>query len=196
MASDRTAIICRSIKEDDLERMADFTVREEGGFLASYLAYKANGKIYSPALHDETSSRARTYIVENTLTGEIIAYFTLKAGMVGIKQNRFPYNRSVDSVPGIEVANFAVNKTYKKKHENLRGIGYMIFNDFILPKVEEARSIVGVRILYIYALPREELIEHYHTYGFARLASFQQKYIEKWFQPRYDQGCVFMYQIL
>ena len=109
--------------------MADFTVRKEGGFLADYLAYRTtDGKIYSPALNDELASRARTYLVEYDDTNEIIAYFTLKAGMVGIKQSRFPYTHQVDAVPGIELANFAVNTAFLQAHQNLHGVGYMIFN--------------------------------------------------------------------
>lgn len=197
MTDHKLNIVCRSISESDLGHMADFTVRKEGGFLADYLAYRTtDGKIYSPALNDELASRARTYLVENDDTNEIIAYFTLKAGMVGIKQSRFPYTHQVDAVPGIELANFAVNTVFLQAHQNLHGVGYMIFYDYILPKVEEVRNMVGVKILYIYALPHKALIEHYHTYGFAQLLSYQQKHIERWFQPRYDKGCVFMYQIL
>lgn len=197
MNENNKTIICRGIQASDLEKMADFAVRDEGGFLADYLAYKKNdGGIFSPALCEEELSKARTYIVENCKTGELIAYFTLKAGLVGIKQSRAPYRKKFDAVPGIEVANLAVNEIYKKKHKDFSGIGFMVFNDFILPKVEAARKIIGVKILYCYALPHEKLIERYHDYGFAQLASYQQRFIEKRFQPKYDRGCVFMYQNL
>lgn len=47
-----------------MEKMAEFMVRADGGFLAHYLAYrKSDGTIVSPSLRDETASRARTYIV-------------------------------------------------------------------------------------------------------------------------------------
>ncbi len=193
----RKSIACRSISETELEKKADFTVRKEGGFLAHYLAYRmTDNEIFSPAMQEEKSFRARTYIVEDTVTGEILAYFTLKAGMVGIKQNRLPYNHSFDAVPGIEIANLAVNETYKKAHNNLKGIGYMVFRNYVIPKVKEAQAIVGVKMLYCYALPHGELLSHYKKYGFTQLASFQQRYIEKRFRPSYDKGCVFMYQIL
>lgn len=197
MWTDEAELMCRSISEADLENMAEFSVRKEGGFLANYLAYRtSDGKICSPALYDEKTSRARTYLVIAKKTNEIIAYFTLKAGMIGIKQKRFSISQNIDSTPGIEIANFAINDEFKKKYGNLKGLGYIIFNDYILPKIEDARRIVGVRILYIYALPNNNLIEHYHSYGFTKLQAFQQKHIEKWFQPYYDKGCVFMYQNL
>ncbi len=197
MTENGRTVICRNIKDKDLEKMADFRVREGGGFLANYLAYrKSDGTIFSPAMRDEISSKARTYLVEDTGTGEIIAYFTLKAGMVGIKQSILPYKRDFEAVSGIEIANLAVNENYKQNHKHLSGIGYMVFNDFILPKIEEVRKIVGVKILYCYALPHEKLIERYHLYGFTQLSSFQQRYIEKRFRPKYDRGCIFMYQTL
>lgn len=190
-------LICHGISEDDLERMADFTVREDGGFLANYLAFrKQNSKIISPALYEENSSSARTYIVEDAVTKEMLAYFSLKAGTVGIKKNKLPHDHRFDAVPGIEIANLAVNETYKKAHKDVNGIGYMVFTDYILPKVEEVQRIVGVKMIYCYALPHSKLIEHYKSYGFTQLASFQQRYIEKRFRPSYDKGCVFMYQIL
>ena len=197
---DSTGLICYSIKDINnvnLEKLADFKVRKDGGFLANYLAYRlSSGEICSPALAEERANKARTYLVEDKDTGELIAYFTLKAGSVGFKKNRSYLSRTFDSMSGIEVANLAVNEIYKQAHNGVKGLGFMVFRDFILPKVEEVQRIVGVEILYIYALSQPTLIENYKGYGFTKLAPFQQKYIEKRFRPKYDRGCIFMYQNL
>lgn len=183
--------------KNTLQKMAEFRVRKEGGFLANYLAYRTKaGEIISPALEEERANKARTYLIEDPETGELIAYFTLKAGLVGFKKNRRFLNKAFDAMSGIEVANLAVNEAYRQAHKSLHGLGYMVFRNYILPKAEEAQRIIGVEILYIYALPRNDLINHYKEYGFAKLAPFQQKYIEKRFRPGYDKGCIFMYQIL
>lgn len=200
MENNKSGIICRNLGEPDdkmLKKMVDFKVRKEGGFLADYLAYKTStGNICSPALDEERSNKARTYLIEDSETGELIAYFTLKAGLVGFKKNRNILDKAFDAMSGIEVANLAVNEVYKQAHKKLHGIGYMVFRNYILPKAEEAQQIIGAEILYIYALPRADLINRYKGYGFTRLVPFQQKYLERRFRPGYDEGCVFMYQIL
>ena len=200
MENNNSTIICRSlgnvIDQETLKKMADFQVRKEGGFLANYLAYRnSTGEICSPALDEERLNKARTYLIEDTETGELIAYFTLKAGLVGFKRNRNFLNKIFDAMSGIEVANLAVNEVYKQAHDDLHGIGYMVFRNYILPKAEEAQRIIGAEILYIYALPRTKLINRYKGYGFTQLVPFQQKYLERRFRPGYDRGCVFMYQI-
>ncbi|WP_295058143.1 hypothetical protein [uncultured Fibrobacter sp.] len=48
----------------------------------------------------------------------------------------------------------------------------------------------------IYALPEEKLIEHYHTMGFSRLPEHQEKFVQRHVKPKYDEGCIFMYQVI
>jgi hypothetical protein len=180
--------------------MADFVVRSEGGYLDRFLAYrKENGEIVSPAMREENDAIARTYLVLDRDTEELVAYFSLRAGQIGIntKSNgRFLRRNEFEPVPGIELANFAKNERYVKAHPEYKGLGYVIFEEFILPIVKNISKMVGVKILYIYALPRKNLIDHYKTYGFTKLEPSLQKYVERRFRPRYDRGCAFMYLIL
>ena len=74
---------------------------------------------------------------------------------------------SFDSFPAIELANFAVNKRYKDSHPN-----------------------------YIYALPEKKLLKYYKKLGFSRLPKEQEKFVQHHVKPKYDEGCVFMYQTL
>ena len=53
---------------------------------------------------------------------------------------------------------------------------------------------VGVNAVYIYALPEERLINHYRTMGFERLPEQQEKFVQCHVKPKYDEGCIFMYQ--
>lgn len=50
--------------------------------------------------------------------------------------------------------------------------------------------------IHIYALPEEKLIEHYHTMGFSRLPEHQEKFVQRHVKPKYDEGCIFMYQVI
>ena len=161
-----------------------FEVREDGGFLAGYLQNRA--------LQDEESGIARTYIVRSKASDELIGYFSLKAGFVSVNTRW----RSFDSVPGVEIANFAVNDAYIQKHPELKGIGKAIFVSFIKPTVMYAAEYLGIKILYIFALPREQLMKRYREYNFSRLNAVQERGVHKRIRPRYDRGCIFMYQML
>ncbi len=63
-------------------------------------------------------------------------------------------------------------------------------------KAFNVAELIGVQALYIYALPEDELIEHYSTFGFSRLEPELEEFVHKHVKPAYDESCIFMYQIL
>ena len=102
-----------------------------------------------------------------------------------------------DTIPGVELANFAVNSSYLKKRPSAKGIGLIIFNQFVLPIVRKTAEYVAVKILYIFALPYESLINNYKVnYGFERLNESDEKELHKRLKPAYDDSCIFMYMML
>ena len=75
--------------------------------------------------------------------------------------------------------------------------GTVIFHQFVLPIVRRTSENVGVKLLYIFALPYDDLIKTYHErYGFSRLADPYEDELHKRLKPFYDQSCKFMYMIL
>ena len=48
--------------------------------------------------------------------------------------------------------------------------------------------------LKIYALPENELIRHYETFGFSRLSEKDEKFVHSHVKSAYDKDCIFMYQ--
>lgn len=50
----------------------------------------------------------------------------------------------IDSLPAVELANFAVNSAYKAAHKEQTGIGSIIFLDFVLPIIKMASERVGI----------------------------------------------------
>lgn len=176
---------CRKILKSDERYIQSFEIaHSNGGFLAAYL------KKY--ALNDEEDNMARTYLVIDKATGELAAYFSLKAGFISTNEGV----NSFDSIPGVELANFGVNGAYRRNHRESRGLGKLIFMDFILPQVEEASEIIGIKVLYIFALPHEDLIKRYEEYNFRKLSKLQQFFIHRRIRPRYDKACIFMYQVI
>lgn len=144
------------------------------------------------AAKDENGSLARTYLVKDKNTREIAAYFTLKNGLFTIKITDTQFH----TIPGVELANFAVNAEYRKKHPEIEKIGRTTFYSFVLPLVDCVRSISGAKALYIYALDEERLMNYYASMGFYVLPPEDEKFVHTHVKPKYDAECIFMYQIL
>ena len=186
-----------SDSDDDLKDIADFEVRypEISKGLKNYLQYSA--------VYDEFSGRMRTYLVRDIETDELVGYFSLKAGMVSLNEHEDKDEVTgetvnlFDTVPGIELANFAVNGDYIDRHSSRTGIGLLIFREFIQFIVNEASKIIGAGILYIFALPEEKLIRNYAAkYQFLRLDEQSEKALHSRLKPKYDESCIFMYQLI
>lgn len=144
------------------------------------------------AVADELSHEARTYLVKDNMTDEIVGNFSLKTGMVASRKRWRLFQQEIDSLPAVELANFAVNSAYKATHKEQSGIGSIIFLDFILPIIKMAADKVGIYMVYIFALPYNHLIKYYETLNFRRLSKVEEAFIHRNFKPRYDEGCIFM----
>lgn len=180
---------CIRITDAKVNDLSSFTV-DAGYGLLYYLQHTA--------MFDEASGDASTYVVLTKYTDEIVAYFTLKTGLVSLNEGGFfsflfPPHKYTS---GVELTNFAVNSTFKHKYGLLK-IGSTIFKQFVLPIVKRASAYVSVKVLYIFALPEDKLIETYQRdYGFKRLSRESEQAMHRRLRPRYDNGCVFMYQNL
>jgi len=144
------------------------------------------------AVSDEVDSMSRTYLVKDETTGELAAYFSLRSGLITpqVKGNLF------DSVSALELSNFAVNQKYKDDHPEINRLGSHVFFKFILPLTRWISNYLGVKALYIFSLPEDSLISHYRTMGFDRLPPDQEVFIHNHVKPKYDEGCIFMYQVV
>ena len=99
-----------------------------------------------------------------------------------------------DTIPAIELANLAVNDAYRREESKIAKIGFHVFDRFILPIVRNVADLIGVQCLYVYALPKERLIQYYASLGFMRLPSEAEAFVHSHVKPAYDRGCIFMYQ--
>ena len=188
------------VSDQDEADIMNFTIeRDEGSGLLEY--------IQRHAFPEEDAGIMRTYIVRDNKSSEMVGYFSLKAGLISLNERQIETTDDetgekkkvtvFDTLPGVELANFAVNSTYIQRHKEMKGLGVVIFNQFILPIVRQTSENVGVKILYIFALPYDDLIKSYHDrYGFSRLADQYEDELHKRLKPFYDQYCKFMYLIL
>ena len=177
------------VSENDERDILSFSVKDPNGKgLVRYLRYMA--------FPEEEAGTMRTYVVRDNFSSELVGYFSVKAGLISVNEVHTEEEETFDTIPGVEVANFAVNDTYLQNHPELKGTGLIIFNDFIVPVIQEASKSVGVKIVYIFALPFERLINRYKEYGFLRLDSASEEELHKRLKPNYDENCIFMFQQL
>lgn len=145
------------------------------------------------ALNEEESGESRTYLVRDSQTNEIVAYFSLRAGLITSQTSIFSFS----NLTGIELSNFAVNDNYRMYNDIMSHIGAYIFSQFIIPCALSAQELIGAAYLYIFALPEEKLMNHYRTLGFVRAGNKKlENFIHRHIKPTYDRGCIFMYQRL
>ena len=171
---------------DNASAIKHFLVTEKNGLGLEYY-------LKETAAIDEQNQMNTTYLVKDKVTKEIAGYFSLRTGLFTLTDDSPEY---FDSIPAIELSNFAVNALYRKNHPETKSIGRIMFSEFIIPVVQHIKSFVAVRALYIYALPEQKLIQHYQTLGFSRLEPEEEAFVHSHVKPKYDDGCIFMYQIL
>lgn len=164
--------------------VASFKVLNGAEGLENYLKYQA--------ADDEKSMSARTYLVKDKLTNELAGYFSLRSGLITIQA----HHESFDTIPAVELSNLAINGEYRENHKDKKHLSYVFLQSFILPLARTMSRYIGIASLYIYALPDEKLIEHYTKLGFTRLPKKQEKFVQNHVKPKYDEGCVFMFQNL
>lgn len=172
---------------NNLKQINNFAIRERSGYgLELYLK--------QTSIFDEKNQLNSTYLVKDKNTSEIVGYFSLKTGLFTVES---PSSEEYfDTIPSVELSNFAVNELYRANHPEVKQIGEIIFRSFVLPTVKHIQNFVAVKALYIYALPEDKLISHYQKLGFSRLDDEEEKFVHSHVKPKYDADCIFMYQIL
>lgn len=144
------------------------------------------------AEREEYEKQTRTYLIKDRITGELVCYFSMRTGLVTLQVDGDDF----DSLSAVELSNFAMNQVYKANHPNAKRLGSYFFKRFILPLAQFVSEYIGVSTLYIYALPEDKLMNHYKKLGFSRLPEEQEKFVQNHVKPKYDEGCIFMYQPL
>lgn len=183
---------CYSLSQStdrDTRDIESFQPIDEGGIgLVRYLQRMA--------FADERNGDMRTYLVRDKETEELVGYFSLKAGLVSIDESDSVGRGSFDTMPAVELANYAINGNYRDAHPSSRGCGKVIFRELILTVARMAAGYIGIHLLYIYSLPIRQVMENYAGYGFVRLPEEDEALLHSRLKPRYDAQCVFMYMVL
>lgn len=132
-------------KHDHEKLVREFeATRPEGEGLKNYLQERA--------FIDEDTGIIRTYLIRQRVTGELVGYYSIRAGDILLTRDGWK-----SAISGIELTNFAVNGAYRRHHPKIAILGRRIFFDFVYPQVKEIHQMLGTAILYIYALDEEPL---------------------------------------
>lgn len=196
------------VSDHDEVDIMNFTVRDEKS--AGLLEY-----IQHQAFPDECAGTMRTYVVRDNISSEMVGYFSLKAGLISCNEHDIAIfdettgeklldsetgevlmRHVFDTLPGVELANFAVNRSYVRNHPEMKGLGSIIYQRFIHPIVERVAEAIGVKTLYVFALPYDELIARYEEYGLIRLDESNERKVHSRLKPFYDESCIFMFEML
>lgn len=204
--------LCSSVKNKEL--LKDFYIEREKELVERF---KRTGEICGLecylkhcAWQDDQNNETRVYLIKTYFSNEIVGYFALKAGMISvdseernISKEKHAKHKGVKLVPvtmaGIEISHFAINDNYRKKHGELKKLGKFLYPTFVFPIIKKVSKEIGVKLAYLYAAdssPGEtkKLVEYYQdTFGFDVLEEGS-RYIPV--TSYYDNGCIFMYQIL
>lgn len=93
------------------------------------------------AEEDEKNNDNRTYLVKDIETNELVAYFSLRTGLV-----TFGVAKELITMPSIELSNFALNGHYRENHPETRYLGSVVFSEFVLPMVHYISDFIAVKI--------------------------------------------------
>lgn len=173
---------------DHLDLIKDFEAANPlGGNVVVFLKTRA--------MYDEVNGAARTYLVRDKKTNELVGFYSLCAGKIVLREDAKQKFR-IAAIPGVEITNFAVNNSYKRNHPFPKSIGTHIFVNFILPKAKQVQEEIGASILYLYALPFTPLMKFYSSLGFTLPSKREASFIYKHCKPSYDKRCQFMFMPL
>lgn len=157
------------------------TLREVGDFCCG-ADDPLNTFLQSAAFDYNSNGHGNTYLVKDIESGNIIAYYTLKASAMQIKKEE---NEKFESVASIELARFAVDHRYQNQT-----YGRLIFLCCIIPKVQDVQRIIGIRNIIVFVDElNKRAIRFYKNFGFFLGSEEVSNYIEEDF----NEKCKIMY---
>ena len=100
-------------------------------------------------------------------------------------------------LPALELVYLAVDKRYRQKHSESKGLGSMTFDAFVTPIVKEISSLAGAKYLFLFAIDNKALISHYiKTMDFEQLPENLEKSVVNNLVTEYTESCKFLYQAI
>lgn len=123
------------ISQDDFRKISDFTCTEES--MTDFLK--------SEAFECDSTGEGNTYLLKDD-TNKILGYYTIKCNAIQSHDEESIYNE-YKVYPAIEIARLAIDETCAGK-----GLGSILLA-YIIQKVLELKEQVGIKYIFLFALP-------------------------------------------
>lgn len=139
----------------------------------------------------KNNTRYVTYLVKTTGSNEILAYFTLSSSVIFWEPNG-----NMIKNPAIEINFFSLNDKFTINNNKMnKGLGKMVFEDFVLKTILEISNYVGVSMIILFAIPSEEdkVIKAYQNMGFVLV---DDKDVEEYILVDHVRSCKLMFYTL
>lgn len=167
--SDGNIIDLTGLKRDINENISEL---DENDLLKTYFVYKVN---------DDYPKKELAYI------------FSLRCNSLSFQDENF--NKVI---PAIELVYFAAEKSFKEKNSNTKHFGIAVFDQIIFEIVKSVASLVGCKVLFLFAINDAKLVSYYKTH--LLFEEYDDPEIEKAIVSRLktedNKDCKFLYQVI
>ena len=137
---------------------------------------------YNDYLHNHIpDDKAAFHYIINAENDDLIAYFSLLTSCVILGDLN-----NYDFVPAVELKMFAIDKKYQGKNLSNKLI------DAIINIVNEITlEDIGARVLVLYSVPAEKVINMYEKSGFSKMPEYFSMY-----KSYFSDGCIPMHRLI
>ena len=165
----------------------------------SYIPKGLQKSINEDVADMDSQSLLKTYLVygvDDDGHKELASVFSLRCSSMNF-QNESNKDSFNEILPALELVYLAVDKRYRQKHSESKGLGSMTFDAFVTPIVKEISSLAGAKHLFLFAIDNKALISHYiKTMDFEQLPENLEKSVVNNLVTEYTESCKFLYQAI
>ena len=98
-------------------------------------------------------------------------------------------------LPALELVYLAVDKRYREKHPESKGLGAITFDAFTVTIIKEICSLVGAKYLFLFAINNPGLVSYYKkAMDFEELPDDLEDSVVNNLVTEYTEQCKFLYQ--
>jgi len=160
---------------NEIEFYIDNTYENINDFDSEYEVFNAYLKKRIP------DDKAAFHYVINSDNDDLIAYFSLLASCAILGDLK-----DYDFVPAVELKMFAIDK----KYQGMR-LGNRIVDAIVNIVDEITLEEIGARVLVLYSVPAEKVVQMYERSGFVKMPENFSMY-----KSYFTEGCIPMYKLI
>lgn len=147
----------------------------------------------------DDNNHLRTYLVYGKIGQDknmLACIFSLRCSSMHFQDNT-KKNGFNEIVPAVELVYLAIDKNFREKCPETKGLGVLVFDAFITPVVQEIASLAGATYLFLFAINNKKLTQYYiHNMDFDELPPDFEKSVVENLGTEYNKDCKFLYQYI